>query len=151
MSLRFRNVDADPADPVETWPYEALVSALERGGVGDWVRVTAAIDREPWGEVARQVEDYLGYARPVGLAPLLERALARARQQVERRERDEVAAEVRSLVDATGLGAAQVARRLGTSRSRLSTYRSGRVTPSAALLVRLRGLVARETEGPARP
>ena len=30
-ALRFRNVDADPADDVETWPYEALVTAIDRG------------------------------------------------------------------------------------------------------------------------
>ena len=34
--LRFRNVDADPADDVGTWPYEALVTAIDRGLVPDW-------------------------------------------------------------------------------------------------------------------
>jgi transcriptional regulator with XRE-family HTH domain len=33
--------------------------------------------------------------------------------------------------------------RLGTSRSRLSTYLSGKVTPSAGLLVRMERLVER--------
>ncbi|WP_445262940.1 helix-turn-helix domain-containing protein [Pseudokineococcus sp. 1T1Z-3] len=37
----------------------------------------------------------------------------------------------------SGLTAAQLARRAGTSGPRLSTYASGAVTPSAALLRRL--------------
>lgn len=32
MALRFRNIDADPDDPVETWPLKGIVTALERGG-----------------------------------------------------------------------------------------------------------------------
>ena len=36
-----------------------------------------------------------------------------------------------------------VASRLGTSLSRLPTYRSGSVTPSAALVVRMRNVVRR--------
>ncbi|MGL5928457.1 MAG: helix-turn-helix domain-containing protein [Dermatophilaceae bacterium] len=148
--LVFRNVDADPADPVETWPYEALVAAIERGTIGAWVRVTSAIDREPWGDVARQVEEYLAYAAPKGVGPLLARAVERARAQAGARERGEVAAEMARLVDATGLPLAEVARRIGTSRSRLSTYRSGRVVPSAALIVRLRHLVDRLADQAAR-
>lgn len=35
MALSFRNVDADPSDPVESWPYEGLVTAVERGGLAD--------------------------------------------------------------------------------------------------------------------
>lgn len=141
--VSFRNVDADPTDPVETWPYEALVTAIERGTIGEWVAITSAIDRDPWGEVARAVEDYLGYAAPPGVGPLLQRAVARSRSQCEDRERAEVAAEVARLVEASGLSMANVARRIGTSRSRLSTYRSGTVVPSATVMVRLRSLAAR--------
>ena len=140
MTLAFRNVDVDPRAPVSTWPYEALVTAIERGTLGDWARITKAIDDAPWGDVARQVEEYLAYSRPYGVAPLLQRAVVRARSQAETRERAAVAAEVRALPAASGLSAAQFARAIGTSRSRLSTYRSGSVTPSAALLVRMRGV-----------
>ena len=43
--LRFRNVDADPADDVGTWPYEALVTAIDRDLVPDWRPVFAEIRR----------------------------------------------------------------------------------------------------------
>lgn len=145
MILTFRNVDAEPADPVSSWPYEALVTAIERGTVTDWARITSEIAREPWGEVAREVEDYLGYASPYGVGPLLRRAIQRARSESASEERKQVADEVSCLFDRSGLSREQFARRIGTSRPRLSTYLSGSVTPSAALLVRMRDLVRRLT------
>jgi transcriptional regulator with XRE-family HTH domain len=49
-----------------------------------------------------------------------------------------VAAEVRDIVGRSGLSKQDFAERIGTSRSRLSTYMSGKVVPSAALMVRMR-------------
>lgn len=148
MSLAFRNVTADPAEPVASWPYEALVTAIERGLVADWARITAEIGREPWGAVARQVEEYLSYERPYGVAPLLDRAIARSRAAAEEGERAAVAADVRDLVRRSGLDREEFARRVGTSRSRLSTYAGGSVTPSAALVERMRQLVRRIEAAP---
>lgn len=142
VAVRFRNVDADPSDPVETWPFEGLVAAIERGTFSDWLRITKAIDRDPWGPTAQRVEAYLSYESPWGVGPLLRRAIARARSQAMEREKGEVAAEVAALVERSGLSMAEFAARIGTSRSRLSTYRSGSVTPSAALLNRMRRIVA---------
>lgn len=141
MSVTFRNVDVDPMSPVHTWPFEALVTIIERGTVGDWLVLTREFDRDPWGPVARQVEEFLAYERPYGVAPLLERALARSRREAEARERAEVAAEVTALVERSGLSLAELAGRVGTSRTRLSTYRSGGVVPSAAMMSRLRRTV----------
>jgi DNA-binding transcriptional regulator YiaG len=143
VSLTFRNVDVPAGAPVDSWPYEALVSVIERGGIRAWAQLTTAFDAAPWGETARAVEQYLSYARPWGVAPLLERALLRARREQEVAEREAVAAEVRELIDRSGLSMEQFARRIGTSRTRLSTYRSGRVVPSATLLLRMRRLVDR--------
>jgi DNA-binding transcriptional regulator YiaG len=149
MAVVFRNVDVAPGTPVEAWPFEAVVAAIERGTITDWATLTRRIRPDPWGPVARQVEAYLGYERPWGVAPLLERAIRHARDEAEAAERRAVAAEVRDLVERAGLSPTEFASRIGTSRSRLSTYRNGRVTPSAALLVRMRRLVDR-TAGPRR-
>ncbi|MBB2890810.1 XRE family transcriptional regulator [Flexivirga oryzae] len=83
MSEPFRNVLGSAGQPVEQWPYEALVAAIERGTLGDWVPIIRAIDQAPWGSVARQVEDYLGYAQPYGVAPLLRSTIERARTAAE--------------------------------------------------------------------
>lgn len=141
MNVSFRNVEVDPTSPVATWPYEAIVTVIERGTIGDWLTLTREIDRDPWGPVARQVADYLTYEQPYGVGPLLTRAVARARREAEHSERAEVARTVADLVQRSGMSMTELAARLGTSRTRLSTYRSGTVVPSAAMMVRLRRTV----------
>ena len=143
MTVSFRNVDVDPRTSVATWPYEAIVTIIERGSITDWVVLTRAIDEDPWGPVARQVEDYLSYEAPYGVGPLLTRAVERARRQAEESERAEVRQEIAELIARSGLTGAQLASRIGTSASRMSTYRSGRVVPSAAMLVRMRRVANR--------
>ncbi|MGH3844347.1 MAG: helix-turn-helix domain-containing protein [Pseudonocardiaceae bacterium] len=143
MSLVFRNIDVSPEDPVEVWPTEAIVTALERGGLSHWRRLAAAIGDDPWGPVARQVEEALEVSRPYGVAVVMEDLLATARKRAGRAERAEVAAEITRLLAASGMTRAEFAAAIGTSASRLSTYLSGQVTPSAALLVRMRRVAHR--------
>lgn len=142
-ALAFRNVDASPDDPVSEWPQEAIQTALERGRLSHWRRLAAEIAAEPWGPVARRVEEVLTYSRPYGVAATMERVIARAREAAEAAERQAVAAEVDALVRASGVPRAEFASMIGTSASRLSTYATGKVIPSAALLVRMRRVVAR--------
>ena len=52
MGVAFRNVDVDPSAPVERWPYEAIVTVIERGTLGDWLILIRAITADPWGPVA---------------------------------------------------------------------------------------------------
>jgi DNA-binding transcriptional regulator YiaG len=137
-TLVFRNVDASPEDPVSEWPLEAIQTVLERGGLSHWRKLAAVIQAQPWGPVARRVEEVLTYSRPYGAASLMERVIAGERERVEAAERKAVAAEVDQLVRTSGLSRTEFASRIGTSASRLSTYVTGRVTPSAALLVRMR-------------
>jgi DNA-binding transcriptional regulator YiaG len=137
-ALRFRNIEASPEDPVETWPFEGILAAVERGTLPDWRRLAEAIDADPWGQVAQQVLEALSLSRPYGTAELLEGVISRAREEAADSERREVAAEIRNLVNASGLSRQDFAERTGTSRSRLSTYVSGKVVPSAALMLRIR-------------
>lgn len=147
--LIFRNVDASPADPVESWPYEALVAALERGLIQDWARIDRAIRDDPWGPVARDVEAFLGYADPeAGVSALMRELVARARRDAELTERRAVADEVRELLARSGLTRAGFAAAIGSSSSRLSTYVNAKVTPSAALMLRMRRVAARVTRTP---
>ncbi len=85
----------------------------------------------------------LAYSRPYGVAKAIERVVARAREAAESSERQAVAAEVAQLVTKSGLTRAEFASRIGTSPPRLSTYVTGKVTPSAALLVRMRNIAER--------
>lgn len=137
MTVAFRNVDASPDDDVRTWPFEGLVEVIDRGLVADWQPVFAEIRCSPWGTVARRVERYLGYREHDGVSTLFRLVIDRARADADRSDRDEVAARVRDAVERSGLTKAEFASSIGTSASRLSTYLSGSVTPSAALLLRI--------------
>jgi len=137
MPVAFRNVDASPTDDVRTWPYEAIVTMIDRGLVGDWQPIFAEFRRSPWGNVARRVEQYLSYREPDGVSTLFALAIERARADAEHADRAEVAARIRNAVTGSGLTSAEFARLVGTSASRLSTYLSGKVTPSSAMLVRI--------------
>ncbi len=135
--LRFRNLDAQPHDPVETWPTEGIITALERGSLTDWRRVVAAVRADPWGPVARRLEDALRASQPYGVGALMRAALDRARADAQEAERAEVARRIRTLLEASGLSRSAFSERIGTSSSRLSTYLSGTVTPASTLLVRM--------------
>lgn len=140
MALAFRNLTITPDAPVAFWPTEAVQIALERGDLDDWRRIVAELRRDPWGRTARQVEEVLGYSRPYGIAEAIETVLTQVRSDVEADERERVAREVRVAIARSGLSRAEFASRIGTSASRLSTYATGKVTPSATLMLRIRRL-----------
>jgi DNA-binding transcriptional regulator YiaG len=146
-ALRFRNITASPDDPVESWPFEGILAAVERGTLPDWRRLAQAIETDPWGPVAQQVLEAVRLSHPYGTTELLESVVERARKLAANSERAEVAAEVGELIRRSGLSHQDFAKRIGTSRSRLSTYVSGKVVPSAALMVRMRR-VARQVGEP---
>jgi len=145
MALAFRNLTITPDAPVSQWPTEAVQTALERGDLADWHRIVVEIGADPWGKTARQVEEVLGYSRPYGVAEAMETVLCRARERAEATERAAVAAEIREAIKGSGLSRAEFASRIGTSASRLSTYASGKVTPSATLMLRIRQVAGRQS------
>ena len=128
---------------METWPFEGILAAVERGTLPDWHRLANAINADPWGLVARQVLEAVRLSHPYGTAELLEAVVAQARKQAIDAERENVASEVRDLVARSGLSRQEFAERIGTSRPRLSTYISGKVIPSATLMVRMRRVALR--------
>lgn len=146
-ALRFRNIDASVDDPVETWPFEGILAAVERGTLPDWRRLAAAIRVDPWGPVAQQVLEAVELSRPYGTTELLTTVIERARKDAAAAEREAIAEETRNLVEGSGLSRQEFALRLGTSRPRLSTYMSGTVTPSAALMLRVRRVAAQAQAG----
>ena len=137
-SVPLRNVDLDPNTPVAAWPFEVVQTLIERGGLSDWRLLITEIQRAPWGQTAHRVEEALSISRPYGTAELFEKAIANARHTAIAAEKAEVAREVGHLVTHSRMSKAEFASRIGTSASRLSTYVSGQVMPSAALMVRMR-------------
>lgn len=137
MGLEFRNVDGSPADDVRTWPYEALVIVIDRGLVPDWQPIFVEIRRSPRGPVVRRIERYLAYREYDGASMLFRLVIERAREDEDQKARAEAATRARDAVARSGLSKAEFASAVGTSASRLSTYLSGKVSPSAAMLIRI--------------
>lgn len=139
-ALKFRNLTVSPDAPVADWGFEGVLAAVERGDVTHWRRIALALSADPRGKVSAEVAEVVHTVEDPGMAILFARLAANALQQSEKAERSQVAAELRAHLDASGLTRTEFARRLGTSSSRLSTYLSAKVVPSAVLLVRARGL-----------
>ena len=145
MALAFRNLTITPKAPISQWPTEAVQTALERGDLADWHRIAAEIRARPWATTARQVEEVFSHAHPYGITEAMQTVLSRARERAEADERAAVAAAIRQAVELSGLSQAEFASRIGTSPSRLSTYASGKVTPSATLMVRISRVAHQES------
>jgi DNA-binding transcriptional regulator YiaG len=150
MNDLFRNVEGSPSDPVSTWPYEGMVAVIERGNILDWAPIVDCVRQDPWGKVARNLETYLGYSERDDLVGFFRVVLDDARHRAELSERREVQDAVESAWRRSGLTRHHFARALGTSPSRLSTYLSGSVVPSAAMLVRMGRIADRYQEQAAR-
>ena len=75
----------------------------------------------------------------------MQTVLSRARERAEADERATVAAAIQEAIERSGLSQAEFASRIGTSPSRLSTYATGKVTPSAALMIRISRVADQES------
>lgn len=132
----FRNIDVTPDEPVEAWGVEGILAAIDRGGIRLWQRIAAAVYADPYGEVAADLEQALTGAESHMSAAVLRLVLDDARETPRQR----IARRVREAVERSTLTQSEFARRLGTSASRLSTYATGSVVPSAVMMDRIEQL-----------
>lgn len=133
----FRNVEGSVDQPVEDWPAEAIQAVLERGSLSQWRRLAEAIRADPWGRVARIVEDVAGWGELYGVDALMARVIASARRDVDAAARARYAQQVRAARERTGLTLRDFARLVGTSASRLSDYERAHTAPTTAVLGRI--------------
>jgi hypothetical protein len=134
--LRFRNIDASPEDHVSTWGVEGLLTALERGDATHWTKIVAAYRKDPFADVALDITQAINLCSDPGVAAAMVTACAQAKTDFENEERVDLSKRLRDLVARSGLNTAAFAERMGTSRTRLSSYLNARVVPSAVLLAR---------------
>ncbi|WP_102145766.1 transcriptional regulator [Mycobacterium hubeiense] len=142
VSARTRPAPRPPVDdrPVEFWPTAAIRAALEKDDLAVWQRIVTAIKRDPYGRTARQVEEVLETARPYGVSKAMAEVLTRTRDHLEASERAEVARHVRLLLDRSGLAPQEFASRIGVPSDEFSSYLSGKKSPAASLMIRMRRL-----------
>lgn len=130
-----------PLPPVTS--RDELLAVFRGGDVRLWRRLVAAAVDEPW---AGQADDHLALLDPDRSPGEVEgiRALAAmVRRIAEEDERRAVADHIRATIAGTGLTQREFAALVGTSPSRLSTYVTGSVTPSAAMLLRINRMAKR--------
>jgi DNA-binding transcriptional regulator YiaG len=137
MTVRFRNLDFDPTQPLDEWPAEAIETVIDRGSLSDWRRLAAAIRQNPWGPAARTAETVASWGEHYGVDALIAGVLRCAREEVALRGRAEYAAQIRSWRARTGMTLRQFALAAGTSASRLSDYEHAKVAPTTDVLGRL--------------
>jgi len=149
--MEHRHLDLDPSTPVEELPLDALDDLLERGDLGDWRELAAAIRRDPGGALAARVlrlcraHDMYGTSKLWPAFIEAERAAATTGGHVERPN-------LAGLRARRGLSQAAVAEALGISQSdvsklerrsdlRLSTLRRylAALGGTAAIVVRIPG------------
>ena len=86
MTAHFRNVDVDPASDPDTWPFEAVLSAIERGALSDWRRLTASVRRDPWGPCARAIDQIVSWREHDSLDSLFDGVLNQLRAVADRED-----------------------------------------------------------------
>lgn len=132
--VSFRNINAKESDPVEDWGFEGILIAIDRGGLPQWRRIIRAVQADPHGKVASEVEEALEVVEDSGAAFIIEGTLKQARMD----EKERFGRKFKALLAETEMSQKEAAEFLGTSRPRVSSYCSGAVTPSALAFEKLR-------------
>ncbi len=133
--LKFRNLTISPVDPVELWGAEGILTALERGTLFHWNKILRSAEHST--QVASELEEALSLSTNDAANQWIRAKRAELKFTVEQR----VAQRLNRLLLSSGLTKSEFASRLGTSHSRFSTYLSGKVTPSAAILLKAEDVV----------
>lgn len=129
MPLRFRNLDVTPGDPVALWGFEGMLAAIDRGYSKDWRKLVCAVAADP--SLRDTFDEAAEAAESRSTVLLLKEMLA----QVERAPSDIALDRLRDAFRGTRMTQGELAAELGTSRTRVNSYLTGRVTPSMDVLV----------------
>lgn len=126
------------------WLLLAAIDADRSAGTGDpasaWGAALGALADGPWSPDPQGLDAQIGAWADDRVVLALDELRWASQEREAGRERSAVAAEIRRVVDESGLSQRAFAQRIGTSASRLSTYLNGRVTPSATMMLRVKRL-----------
>jgi DNA-binding transcriptional regulator YiaG len=117
---------------------DELRSLIDHGNVELWRRQLSAIANGPWGPHGERLLKFADEADLPAVKLSVDQAIRHYKKTYEKAEKDAVAREIRELVPASGVTQRTFSQYIGTSASRLSTYANGVVTPSAAMMLRIR-------------
>ncbi len=130
--VQFRNINVSAKSPVDEWGIEGLLTAIERGGVREWSRILRAADAAPDSEFRAELDEALALAEGGG-TEVIRLGISRMDASWE----DRVQREARTAFRMADTTISDFAEQVGTSRSRMSTYLSGKTMPGAVLLLKM--------------
>lgn len=117
---------------------DELQLLIDHGNVELWRRQLSAIAAGPWGPHGERLLKFADEADLPAVKLSVDQAIRYYKKTYEKDEKDAVAHEIHELVRASGVTQREFSQYIGTSASRLSTYATGVVTPSAAMMLRIR-------------
>ncbi|MBM7520322.1 helix-turn-helix domain-containing protein [Nocardioides nitrophenolicus] len=133
-ALLFAGVDVETGTTHEVAAVRSALVAFARGGsVAAGRRALGRLAAEPWGPLAEELVEGADAAD----LEIVETLVGWSREWRTDQDRRLVGRQVQRLVALSGVTQRQFAARIGTSPSRLSSYVTGSVTPSATLLLRM--------------
>lgn len=118
-----------------------MLAAIDRGFAKDWRKLVDAVRANP--DLRPTLKEALDAAESASTVALVKLLLARA----ERTPAQIALERLREAFYGTQMTQAESAGRIGTSRTRLNSYLTGKVTPSMDVLVAVEE-IARETRAP---
>ncbi len=147
MTSRFRNIDFDSSLDPDDWPFEAVLTAVERGCLSDWRRLSTPIRRSPWGSCARAVEQISSWGENYGADRLFTAVIEHARSEADAEPRRDYGRRIRAVRAGLGMSMREFAPLIGTSPARLASYESGKVAPTANILGRVDRVTLERSSG----
>lgn len=139
--VQFRNINVSAESPVDEWGSEGLLTAIERGSVREWSRILRAVDAAPGSELRAELDEALDLAEGGG-ADVIRLGIS----QIDASWEDRVQQEARTAFFMADTTISDFAEQVGTSRSRMSTYLSGKTMPGAALLLKMQDVGRRRRD-----
>lgn len=143
MALKPAPLSISPDAPVEEWGFDGLLEAVERGDRSHWHRITLALEADPRGKVAGEMEEVLEAVKDSGMADLFRRVHYSALAHAHAAERARAVSRLQAALKLSGLTVDGFAARLGVTARRLAISLDGTRTPPQTLIVRAETEAAR--------
>ncbi len=137
LTIDFRNIEVDTTLPVDDWPFEAILTIIERGRIDDWRILARAIWEHPWGATTRAVQTIIDWNENYGADALFRTTIERARHAFRDRHRARDGQRLRDLRCRAGLSLRELSERAGITAALLSNYETGSVSPTLDAVARI--------------
>jgi hypothetical protein len=143
MAPKPAHLSFSPDAPVEDWGFDGLLEVVERGDRSHWHCITLALEADPQGKVAEEMEEVLEAVKDSDIADQFRLVHFSALAHAQAAERAHAMSRLQAALKLSGLTPAGFAARLGVTERRLAINLDGTRTPPQALIDRAETEAAR--------